>query len=75
VSPGISLKRYLTSEIESRLSNELPESLREQGIDQVRIANITFAFNNSDMIDKLKKRGAAIANTDYEKMHEIESDI
>lgn len=75
VSPGISLKRYLTSEIESRLSNELTEEVRERGIDQVRIANITFAFNNGEMIDKLRKRGTAIADTDYDKMREIEKEI
>jgi len=37
----------------------------------VKIALITFAYSNSNVIAKLMKRGWSITNEDYQKMNDI----
>lgn len=51
-------KLYIQSELEKRLS-EMPNLGYEES-DEVKIAQITFAFNNSKIINWLKKRGTFI---------------
>ena len=41
----------------------------------VKIAMITFAYNNANVIKKLIKRGAAIKNENYKKLNEINSSL
>ena len=69
LSPGESLKEYLIKEIESKLDEVLkkkrqddPEGCKGIKINQVKIADIVFAFNNGRLIMLLRKRGACIAN-------------
>jgi hypothetical protein len=43
--------------------------------DEIKIAQITFAFNNSKVINWLKKRGSFIQSQKWEKMDAIEKEI
>ena len=43
--------------------------------EQIKIAQITFAYENGWIIDKLKKRGAAIGAEKYDKVKEINAEI
>ena len=58
----------------------LNERLREdkqnfKDLSEVKIADIVFAFNNSELIGLLRARGAHIMYTRYEKMREVEAEI
>lgn len=72
MSIGLALQRHLTVEIErmltedlhnddKELSNELDERMRrivrKNQLGHIKIANIDFAYNNSALIAKLRKRG------------------
>lgn len=64
VSTGESLKTYLYKEIENTLTRYLREHGHEEegnNITEVKIADLVFAFNNQDLINLLKERGAHIA--------------
>jgi hypothetical protein len=41
----------------------------------IKIAQITFAYENGWIIETLKKRGAAIATEKYDKVEEINNEI
>lgn len=76
----MSLKNYLKREIERLLTNVLREKKTDPEndnikINEVKIAEIVFAFNNSQLINLLKQRGAAIINQKYDTMREIEKKI
>jgi len=43
----------------------------EGDMSPVKIAMITFAFSNSNVISKLMQRGYAIKNEDYKKLNKI----
>jgi len=43
--------------------------------DPIKIAQITFAYENGWIIDQLKKRGAAIGAEKYDKVKEINAEI
>ena len=45
---------------------------REDIPDKFKIADIQFAFNNSKILDLLKKRGDAIKNADFKTVRKIE---
>lgn len=44
-------------------------------IDITRIADVIFAYDNKNLINLLKARGAAIANLKFEEMREVEAKI
>lgn len=70
ISPGMSLKTYLKKELETILDKDLQkirtdgsESQRSQiKIQKVKIADIVFAFNNSELIHLLRERGYYVNN-------------
>ena len=43
--------------------------------DKIKVAVMTLAFNNREIIMKLKDRGEAIEDMDWEKVHKIEQEI
>ena len=42
---------------------------------EIKIAQITFAYENGWIIDTLRKRGSAIASEKYDKLEEINAEI
>lgn len=44
-------------------------------ISEVKIADISFAYNNAELIDLLKIRGGFIIGQNYDKMRETEAKI
>ena len=77
VPPAASLKRQLTSIIESTLTEELKTGAavesehnkkKDKPLEEVKIADITFAFNNYKLIFALRTRGRHIAANDFDAM-------
>lgn len=69
MSTGMSLKKYMKNEFEKILTRELNMKKDNPNFDsaaitieEVKIADIVFAFNNSELIKLLRKRGGYIAN-------------
>ena len=71
VPPAVSLKKYLIKDIEETLTAELQsgsvqvESTKTRKnpnpMQEIKVADITFAFNNHKLIEALRKRGQLIA--------------
>ncbi len=64
----------LRKELNKRFSS-LPNLGFEEDEDEVRIAQITFAFNNAQIINMLKTRGAFIKNQKYDDMRKIDKEL
>lgn len=87
---GVRLKEYIKENLEIELNIKLkemkapkPKLVEQEGeddddninIQEVRIADIVFAFNNDKLIKLLKQRGQFIMNQKYDKAAEIEKQI
>ncbi|CDW71360.1 UNKNOWN [Stylonychia lemnae] len=68
-------KKYLIKQLEQNFSRLPDLGFEDQKIEHIRISMITFAFDNSDLINLLKKRGLAIQQENYNKMREINMKI
>ena len=53
----------------------LPDLKLEDEPDKIKVAVMTLAFNNRDMILKLKDRGEAIEDMNWEKVHKLEQEM
>lgn len=79
-SIGLALKEYLKRELENVLTHKLKEMKEKPGsenlkCDEVKIADIVFAFNNAALIQLLRLRGQHIMYQRYDKMREVEAQI
>lgn len=73
---GKSFKTYLKQQLEAMLNERLREDKQNfPNLSEVKIADIVFAFNNSELIKLLKTRGNHIMYTRYDKMREVEAEI
>lgn len=75
------MKSYIKNELEKILTDKLFE-MKAQGtasegisITEVKIADISFAFDNAELIKLLKLRGGHIMYQRYDSMREIEAKI
>lgn len=82
VSSAFALKTYMKKEIERILTNTLKnlrlganEALKGIKIQEVKIADISFAFNNAELINLLRERGGYIAGQSYDEMRKVEAKI
>jgi hypothetical protein len=82
ISSAFALKTYMKSELEKVLTENLkqnkqenPDSMKSIKISEVKIADISFAFNNAELINLLKERGGHIVRQKYDKMREVEAKI
>ena len=64
-------QEWFRHEIESRLKRLLNLGFDEES-DKVKVAFVTVAFNNSDIIELLVKRGTAIINENWDEVEKIE---
>ena len=64
-------QEWFRHEIESRLKRLLNLGFDEES-DKVKVAFVTVAFNNSDIIELLVKRGTAIVNEKWDEVEKIE---
>lgn len=81
ISIGTCLKDYMKEKLERMLTDKLNE-MRASGqdmsnikIQEVKIADIVFAFNNAELIQLLKQRGNHIMFQRYDAMRAIEKRI
>lgn len=68
-------RTYVKDEMEKRLTDCPPENYEgdEGNIEDVRIAVVTFAFNNAEIIHNLRERGTYIANEKWDKKEQLET--
>jgi hypothetical protein len=66
---------YIKDELEERLTNLPDLGYEDEAPDRIRIAMITFAFDNARLINLLRIRGTAIKFENYNKMREINDKI
>lgn len=67
-------KLYVQLEIEKRLT-EMPNLGIDPDIHEIKIAQITFAYNNSKVINWLKKRGGFIQKQKWDALDNLEKEI
>jgi hypothetical protein len=85
---AVRLKEYIKTNLEIELNQKLkeiknkPKLVEQEGedegdmnIQEVRIADIVFAFNNDQLIKLLKQRGTFIMQQKYDKVAETEKKI
>jgi len=87
---AVKLKEYIKTNLEIELNQKLkeiknknkPKLVEQEGedeghlnIEEVRIADIVFAFNNDQLIKLLKQRGTFIMQQKYDKVAETEKKI
>lgn len=62
----VQFRNYLQKKLEDNFS-QLPDlGFEDEPVERVRISMITFAFDNADLINLLKKRGLAIKMEKYD---------
>jgi hypothetical protein len=68
-------RNYVLKELEDRLT-DLPDlGYEEETPERINISMLTFAFDNSELINLLKARGDAIKFEQWDKMREINKQI
>lgn len=70
----VHFRHWITKEMEEKLTN-MPGLGFDEDVDTIKIANTTFAFNNAELINLLKQRGAAISTNKFELMRELDKEI
>ena len=70
-------KLYLQNELERRINNMADQGFREEEFrdDPILIAQITFAYENGWIIEKLRERGDNIAKEKYDEVNDINAEI
>lgn len=66
---------YLKAEMEDRLTRLPDLGYEEEPPEQIKIAMISFAFDNAEVINLLKERGSYIKSQKYDKMREMDAKI
>ncbi|CDW90155.1 UNKNOWN [Stylonychia lemnae] len=72
-SKAVAFEGYLKKQFEQIITNQ--EGVLSQENQEIRIANISFAFDNCELISKLKTRGFMIGNGQYNKLDTVDQQI
>lgn len=72
-SQAVAFESYMKKEIEKIIQEEDGVLSNENVV--IRIANISFAFDNCELISKLKTRGGFITNGKFDKLAAIDQQI
>lgn len=78
IAPGVSLRHYLTQNIQSILSDQHKQrnaDTVDYKVPNTEIADIVFAYNNQDLLALLRERGNAIGYNQFDKQREVEKKI
>lgn len=71
----VQFRNYLQQQLEDNFS-KLPDlGFEDEPVSRIKISMMTFAFDNSQLINLLKQRGLAIKLEKYDKMREINKKI
>jgi len=70
----VHFRHWITREMEEKLTN-MPSLGFDEDVDRIKIANTTFAFDNAELINLLKQRGAAISSDKFDLMRELDKEI
>lgn len=71
----VQFRNYIQNELEERLTNLPDLGYEEEAPERITIAMFTFAFDNSELINLLKKRGEAIKFERWDEMRAINNKI
>jgi hypothetical protein len=73
--PGMTMivhfRNWITKQMEDKLS-AMPSLGFDTEVERIKIANTTFAFDNAELINLLKQRGAAISADNFDLMRQID---
>lgn len=77
MSENAQFKLYIKLELENRINDmdDLGFREEEERDKPIEIAQISFAYENGDIIEKLKYRGDYIAKEEYKKVKEINAEL
>lgn len=62
---------YIVETLEERLTNLPDQGYEEEPPERIKISMITFAYDNSEIINLLKARGSAIKYEDFNTMRKV----
>ena len=68
-------REWITKEMEDKLALMPDLGFEDEPQERVNIAVTTFAFDNAELINLLRERGAAITADDFNRMREIDAQI
>lgn len=72
-TPALAFKEFIEDEFNYRINNIPHQGFEEQG--EQKIANVSLAFRNSDVINALKRRGEYIKSNNLSKVRVAEKEI
>ena len=75
IAPAAALKRYLIDEIEREIDEVYKNGVTRPGLDQIKISDINFSFNNNELIEALRKRGGQITANNFDGMRATQDHI
>ena len=70
----VDLKKHITNILEKKVQ-ESPHIYNDQKDAEMKIVQISFAYNNGEVIKLLTKRGRLIASGKYNKIEAVEEQI
>ena len=73
-TPQESFKDWIAQEFQRRL-DEFPHQGMDDDVTEIKVAKITMAFNNPEIINLLRARGTAIKAEQWDQQAEIEKQI
>ena len=71
----VHFRKWITEGIENRLSQMPDLGFEDEPVTEIKVAVTQFAFNNAELIELLKQRGAAITADNFDLMRELDKKI
>lgn len=71
----VHFRNWITKQFETRLSACPDLGFEDEPVERIKVAVVNFAFNNAELINLLKQRGAAISSDQFDKMREVDAKI
>lgn len=71
----VHFRNWITKEFETKLSACPDLGFEDEPLEHIHIAACNFAFNNAQLINMLKARGAAINSDNFDEMRRIDQQI
>lgn len=71
----VHFRKWITEGIENRLSQMPDLGFEDEPVTEIKVAVTQFAFDNAELIELLKQRGAAITADNFDGMRELDKKI
>jgi len=74
ITPQEAFKDWIAHEMERRL-DQLPHQDMDDDVTEIKVAKVTMAFNNAEVINLLRERGTIIKSEQWDKQADVEKRI